>query len=55
MQGGALDRRLAVGASGDEFDRLAARINATLDRVQALMSALREVTDDIAHDLRTPS
>ena len=54
VQGGALDRRLAVGPGGDEFDRLAARINATLDRLQALMAALREVTDDIAHDLRTP-
>ncbi|MBR0684010.1 HAMP domain-containing histidine kinase [Roseomonas eburnea] len=54
VQAGALDRRLAVGSGGDEFDRLAARINATLDRLQSLMAALREVTDDIAHDLRTP-
>ncbi len=54
VQGGDLDRRLAVRTGGDEFDRLAARINATLDRLQALMAALREVTDDIAHDLRTP-
>ncbi|MEO3473226.1 HAMP domain-containing sensor histidine kinase [Roseomonas sp. CAU 1739] len=54
VQGGDLDRRLAVRAGGDEFDRLANRINATLDRLQALMAALREVTDDIAHDLRTP-
>jgi len=54
VQGGDLDHRLAVGRGGDEFDRLATRINATLDRLQTLMSALREVTDDIAHDLRTP-
>lgn len=54
VQRGELDRRLSVGTGGDEFDRLAARINATLDRVQALMAALRQVTDDIAHDLRTP-
>jgi signal transduction histidine kinase len=54
VQRGELDRRLQVGTGGDEFDRLAARINATLDRVQALMAALRQVTDDIAHDLRTP-
>lgn len=54
IQGGALDRRLEVGVAGDEFDRLAARINAMLDRVQGLMTALRGVTDDIAHDLRTP-
>jgi signal transduction histidine kinase len=54
VQAGALDRRLGVGPGGDEFDRLAARINATLDRMQGLMASLREVTDDIAHDLRTP-
>ncbi len=54
VQAGALDRRLAIGPGGDEFDRLAARINATLDRMQGLMASLREVTDDIAHDLRTP-
>lgn len=54
VQDGDLDRRLAVGRGADEFDRLAARINATLDRLQSLMTALRGVTDDIAHDLRTP-
>lgn len=54
VQGGDLDRRLPVGTSDDEFDRLASRINAALDRLQALMTALRSVTDDIAHDLRTP-
>ncbi|MBR0672195.1 sensor histidine kinase [Neoroseomonas soli] len=54
VQAGDLTRRLEPGAGGDEFDRLAARINATLDRLQSLMAALREVTDDIAHDLRTP-
>jgi len=54
VQAGALDRRLVVGPGGDEFDRLAARINATLDRMAGLMASLREVTDDIAHDLRTP-
>jgi signal transduction histidine kinase len=45
---------LALRTGGDEFDRLAPRINATLDRLRALMATLREVTDDIAHDLRTP-
>jgi signal transduction histidine kinase len=54
VQAGDLDRRLAIGRGGDEFDRLALRINATLDRLQSLMAALRGVTDDIAHDLRTP-
>ncbi len=56
VEAGDLARRLPVRRAhgGDEFDRLAARINATLDRLQALMAALRQVTDDIAHDLRTP-
>lgn len=54
VQGGDLNRRLPLGTGGDEFDRLSSRINATLDRVQELMTALRQVTDDIAHDLRTP-
>jgi signal transduction histidine kinase len=56
VEAGDLRRRLPVrrAEGGDEFDRLAARINATLDRLQDLMAALREVTDDIAHDLRTP-
>jgi signal transduction histidine kinase len=54
VQGGDLDRRLQAGSSDDEFDRLARRINATLERLQGLMAALRDVTDDIAHDLRTP-
>ena len=54
VQGGDLNRRLPLGTGGDEFDRLSSRINATLDRVQGLMTALRQVTDDIAHDLRTP-
>jgi signal transduction histidine kinase len=41
-------------AGGDEFDRLAGRINAALDRLQELMATIRRVTDDVAHDLRTP-
>jgi signal transduction histidine kinase len=53
VQAGDLGRRLPVAGS-DEFDRLARRINATLDRLEAVMAALRQVTDDIAHDLRTP-
>jgi signal transduction histidine kinase len=54
VQAGDLSRRLPMRRGGDEFDSLAERINATLDRLQALMAALRQVTDDIAHDLRTP-
>jgi len=51
---GDLARRLPVTGRGDEFDRLSARINAMLDRLAEVMDALRSVTDDIAHDLRTP-
>jgi len=54
VEAGELARRLPVRGGADEFDRLAQRINATLDRVQELMATLRQVTDDIAHDLRTP-
>jgi len=54
VESGEIGHRLPVRAGGDEFDRLARRINAALDRVQGLMQTLRQVTDDIAHDLRTP-
>jgi signal transduction histidine kinase len=54
VEAGEFGHRLPVRAGGDEFDRLARRINAALDRVQSLMQTLRQVTDDIAHDLRTP-
>jgi signal transduction histidine kinase len=54
VEAGRLDTRLAARPGGDEFDRLARRVNATLDRLQGTMAALRQVTDDIAHDLRTP-
>lgn len=51
---GELGERLPIHPSGDEFDRLALQVNRTLDRIQALMEGLRQVTNDIAHDLRTP-
>ncbi|MFV0298113.1 MAG: sensor histidine kinase [Hyphomicrobiaceae bacterium] len=46
--------RLPVDGSQDELDRLALRLNAMLDRIEQLMTGLREVSDNIAHDLRTP-
>jgi signal transduction histidine kinase len=49
-----LRQRLPVTRAGDELDHLAGSINAMLDRIEALMEDLRQVTTDIAHDLRTP-
>ena len=51
---GDMRARIPVRGSGDELDRLAGAINAMLDRISALMENLRQVTSDIAHDLRTP-
>ena len=51
---GELDRRVPVGARGDEFDRLATSLNAMLDRIVRLMDNLRQLSGDVAHDLRTP-
>ncbi|HWY15702.1 MAG TPA: HAMP domain-containing sensor histidine kinase [Rhizomicrobium sp.] len=51
---GNLSRRLPVGHAGDEFDVLALNLNRMLDRTERLMRGMREVTDSIAHDLRTP-
>jgi signal transduction histidine kinase len=51
---GQLERRLEVRGAGDEFDELASRVNLMLDRLQALLATVRHVSDNIAHDLRTP-
>lgn len=51
---GDLDQRIALRGTGDEFDHLAASLNAMLDRIETLMQGMRQVSSDIAHDLRTP-
>ncbi|MFO1149259.1 MAG: ATP-binding protein [Alsobacter sp.] len=51
---GDLSGRLTVAGSNDEFDRLAENLNLMLDRIEELMQGLREVSDNIAHDLKTP-
>ncbi len=51
---GDLTGRLPVAGTGDEFDRLSSNLNAMLERIEALMHGLKEVTDNIAHDLKTP-
>ncbi|MEM9838475.1 MAG: HAMP domain-containing sensor histidine kinase [Pseudomonadota bacterium] len=51
---GDLARRLPVLGSGDEFDILTRNINTMLDRIEQLMTGMRQVSDNIAHDLRSP-
>ncbi len=51
---GDFSERVPVTGSGDEFDQLAANLNAMLDQIERLMAGMRQVTDNIAHDLRTP-
>jgi signal transduction histidine kinase len=54
IMAGDLTGRLAVSGTGDELDRLAHNLNAMLDRIGELMAGLKEVSDNIAHDLKTP-
>ncbi|MBR1222606.1 HAMP domain-containing protein [Bradyrhizobium sp. U87765 SZCCT0131] len=54
IMAGDLSERLPVGRSGDEIDRLAENLNAMLERIEMLMVGLKEVSDNIAHDLKTP-
>jgi signal transduction histidine kinase len=51
---GDLSGRLEVVGSGDEFDRLADSLNAMLDRIEHLLYGVKDVSDNIAHDLKTP-
>ncbi len=51
---GQMDVRVPVLGTGDELDRLASNLNLMLDRIQQLMEGVRQVSNDIAHDLRTP-
>jgi signal transduction histidine kinase len=51
---GDLSQRVPVQGSRDEFDHLASSVNAMLDRIEDLMRSMRQVSNDIAHDLRTP-
>jgi signal transduction histidine kinase len=54
IMAGDLGERLPVAGTGDELDRLAENLNAMLERIEALMYGLKEVSDNIAHDLKTP-
>ncbi|NQV80169.1 MAG: HAMP domain-containing protein [Alphaproteobacteria bacterium] len=54
IMAGDLTRRIPVTGDGDELARLALNLNIMLDRIERLMSGMRDVSDNIAHDLRTP-
>jgi signal transduction histidine kinase len=54
IMSGRLQDRIPAKGTRNELDQLAASINAMLDRIEALMESLKQVTNDIAHDLRTP-
>jgi signal transduction histidine kinase len=54
ISAGDFSRRVLVSGRGDEFDQLAETINDMLDRIGRLMEGVREVSNAIAHDLRTP-
>lgn len=54
IMGGDLARRVPVRGAGDEFDDLAQNLNRMLDRIERLLHGMREVSDNVAHDLRSP-
>ncbi len=54
IAGGTLENRVPLLGRGEEIDRLATTFNAMLDRIQAMVTEMRQVTDDIAHDLKSP-
>ena len=53
MQSG-LGQRIPLRGTHDEWDELAENLNLMLDRIEALMGEVKQVTDNVAHDLRTP-
>lgn len=54
IMAGNLDQRVPTRGTADDFDQLATNLNAMLDEIQRLMDGIRHVSDNIAHDLRTP-
>jgi len=51
---GNLSQRVSDSGTGDEFDELARNLNAMLNQIESLMSSVQHISDNIAHDLRTP-
>jgi heavy metal sensor kinase len=54
ISGSALEERVPVKARGDEIDQLALTFNQMLDRIQRLLTEIKEMSDNMAHDLRSP-
>ena len=54
IMSGDLSRRIPSRGTGDDFDKLADNLNNMLDQIEVLMESVRRVSDNIAHDLRTP-
>jgi signal transduction histidine kinase len=54
IMAGDFSRRVPVSGANDEFDALALNLNRMLERIERLMKGVREVSDSVAHDLRTP-
>ncbi len=54
VTGGELSHRVPLSGQDDEFDELAGHLNSMLTRIEALLIGMRQVTDNIAHDLRRP-
>nr|WP_281502891.1 ATP-binding protein [Ancylobacter crimeensis] len=54
IMAGDLTGRLPLAGTDDEFDRLALSVNAMLERIEVLLAGLKQVSDNIAHDLKTP-
>lgn len=54
IMAGDFSQRIAIKGARDEFDQLASNLNAMLDQIERLLDGMRRVTDNIAHDLRTP-
>ncbi len=54
IMGGDLSKRVPVSGTGDELDQLSVSLNRMLDQIERLMAGMREISTNVAHDLRTP-
>jgi signal transduction histidine kinase len=54
IMAGDLSKRVPVSGTGDELDQLSVSLNQMLDQIERLMAGMREISTNVAHDLRTP-